>query len=94
MLGALSLALRPNRTARVRLQLSYHNLYTTLYTQWSFHDLPCAASQLHVYSVLPVLLLVLSPEEVTLAVTVTRLPAATSHGNHLTMPLPIQLDRH
>jgi hypothetical protein len=81
-------------TARYLGFVPYHYLYA-LYTQWSFHELPCAASQLHDFSALqPVLPLVLSPEEVTLAVTVTRLPAATSHGNHLTMPLPIQLDRH
>lgn len=65
------------------------------HTTWSFPDLPCAASQLPVSSaLLPVLPLVLLPEEVTPAATVTLLPAATSHGKPLTMPQLIQLDRH
>jgi hypothetical protein len=83
-------------TSTARRQASFYTTtFANLYTQWFSHDLPCAASQLHVSSApLLVLPLVLLPEEVTPAATVTRLPAATSHGNHLTMPLPIQLDRH
>lgn len=72
---------------------SSHTSHT--HTLWSFHDLPCAVSPLPVSSaLLPVLPLVLLPEEVTLAATVTQLPAATFHGKPLTMPLSIQLDRH
>ena len=95
-LGDLTSASRSRQPITLcQAPLTNTNQLSLIHTIWFFPDLPCAASQLPVSSaLLPALPLVSLPEEVTPAVTVTRLPAATCHGKRSTMSLPTQLDAH